>query len=131
MKRVGLQSLDRTSRRAFVGLLLLAVLMRVALPVSPLLTAEGSSASGLVICTAHGIKIITDPSLEPEQPNSDHVDHHDCSTLCSPVAVAGVADAGPLAPIYSAAVHWPRFDFTTPPARAGPQVSIRGPPITV
>jgi hypothetical protein len=118
-------------RRFCAGLMMLSVLTRAIVPAGFIPAIDGATGSGLVICTAHGTRIIVDHTQGPVQPDEKRGDHHDCSTLCSPVAVAGAVDAGPLAPRYATALHWPRFDFVTPPARAGPLFSIRGPPIAV
>lgn len=122
----------RKIERLCAGIVLLAVLFRAYAPAGPVLAFSADAIiSTLVICTAQGTKIVADPTGGPQKPEDKRPNHHDCSTLCSPFAVVGSAGANHISLRYESAVSWPAFDFTTPPVRAGPLLSIRGPPAAV
>lgn len=122
----------RPIERFCAGILILAVLFRAYAPASSVLafSADGIN-SILVICTAQGTKIVADPMGGRLKPDDKPSSHLDCSTLCSPLAVVGGAEAKHIFLRYDSAISWPTFDFITPPVRAGPLLSIRGPPAAV
>jgi hypothetical protein len=114
------------------GLLLLAVLLRALIPAGfmPAWSETAGGLQGLVICTAQGFKVIADPAAEQEHPtDKTFSDHGSCTILASPFALPPYSLGFEFAAAYGDPVHWPRFDCRTPPARAGPHLSIRGPPV--
>jgi hypothetical protein len=116
------------------GLLLMAVLLRALIPAGfmPAWSETAGGLQGLVICTAQGFKVIADPGAEQEHPTDKaFLDHDSCTILASPIALPPLSLGFEFASAYGDPVHWPHFDLRTPPARAGPYLSIRGPPVIV
>jgi len=116
------------------GVLLVAVLLRALIPAGfmPVWSEKASGFSGLVICTAQGSKVIADPGGEQKRPiEKTASDHEYCPILASSVALPPLSLGFEFAAAFGDPAVWPRFDFGTPPARAGPNLSIRGPPVIV
>jgi hypothetical protein len=116
------------------GIFVLAVLLRALIPAGfmPVWSEKASGLPGLVICTAQGSKVIADPAGEQEHPSDKTTsDHEFCPILASPIALPPISLGFEFAAAYGDSAAWPHFEFTTPPARAGPHLSIRGPPVIV
>jgi len=98
----------------------------------PVWSEKASGIPGLVICTAQGFKVIANPGAEQEHPtDKTGSDHECCPILASPIALPPLSLGFEFAAAYGDLAVWPRFEFRTPPARAGPHLSIRGPPVIV
>lgn len=98
----------------------------------PVWSETTSGLPGLVICTAQGSKVIADPGGEQQHPtDKTNSDREYCPILASPTALPPLSLGFEFAAAYGDPAVWPRFEFTTPPARAGPNLSNRGPPVIV
>lgn len=118
--------------RLCAGLMVVSLALRVLVPDGFMLSAsrgDGGTAQ-LVICTASGFKVIDvgeDGGSVPV-PDTEHAGDP-CCTLCSaPVVLADAADGLVSLTGFEAPVRWPVWTSLRPPVRAGPGLSIRGPP---